>query len=211
MPRLPGPDGRDRIVLAVDVSNWLRPDATTSPERSFCHAYPRGRGHAQMIRAGDTYGSPHLSGYDLLDRTARDPPTAPRRRRNHGDCQPARTVFERLHNAGHWKMGDPDLLVVMDSGYDVTRLTWLLKDLPVTLVARVRSSRVFYAPARKRKGRPRAVAHVAAIAHPGRSRVMAEAHRDHDEQTTNYGRDRDRVRPPAPAPRMPRPLGRPPR
>ncbi|MEZ5086397.1 MAG: transposase [Tessaracoccus sp.] len=46
-----------------------------------------------------------------------------------------KTVFERLHNAGHWKMGDPDLLVVMDSGYDVTRLTWLLKDLPVTLVA----------------------------------------------------------------------------
>ncbi|MEZ5086398.1 MAG: hypothetical protein R2722_09135 [Tessaracoccus sp.] len=31
LPRLPGPDGRDRIVLAVDVSNWLRPDAATSP------------------------------------------------------------------------------------------------------------------------------------------------------------------------------------
>ena len=27
----------DRIVLAVDVSPWLRPDANTSPERSFCH------------------------------------------------------------------------------------------------------------------------------------------------------------------------------
>ncbi|MEZ5084758.1 MAG: hypothetical protein R2722_00395 [Tessaracoccus sp.] len=34
----------------------------------------------------------------------------------------------------------------------MTRLTWLLKDLPVTLVARVRSNRVFYAPAGKRKG-----------------------------------------------------------
>src|SRR6266576_444915 len=28
------PDGR--IRLAVDVSNWLRPDAETSPERLFC-------------------------------------------------------------------------------------------------------------------------------------------------------------------------------
>jgi len=35
------PDGR--IRLAVDVSNWLRPDAATSPERLFCHVYGRGR------------------------------------------------------------------------------------------------------------------------------------------------------------------------
>ena len=26
-----------RIRLAIDVSNWLRPDAGTSPERLFCH------------------------------------------------------------------------------------------------------------------------------------------------------------------------------
>src|SRR6266487_3047979 len=41
------PDGR--IRLAVDVSNWLRPDAETSPERMFCHTYGRGKGQAQMI------------------------------------------------------------------------------------------------------------------------------------------------------------------
>src|SRR5271170_6334843 len=41
------PDGR--IRLAVDVSNWLRPDAQTSPERLFCHCYARGKGNAQMI------------------------------------------------------------------------------------------------------------------------------------------------------------------
>ncbi|WKK23954.1 hypothetical protein QZH56_35615 [Streptomyces olivoreticuli] len=28
-----------RIVLAVDVSPWLRPDAATCPDRSFCHTY----------------------------------------------------------------------------------------------------------------------------------------------------------------------------
>ena len=34
LPTMTGPDGRDRIVLAVDVSNWLRPDAATSPDRA---------------------------------------------------------------------------------------------------------------------------------------------------------------------------------
>jgi len=38
-----------RLVLAVDVSPWLRPDATTSPERLFCHTYGRAKGQAQMI------------------------------------------------------------------------------------------------------------------------------------------------------------------
>ncbi len=41
------PDGR--IRLAVGVSNWLRPDAATSPGRLFCHVYGRGKGQAQMI------------------------------------------------------------------------------------------------------------------------------------------------------------------
>ena len=30
-----------RIVLAVDVSPWLRSDAACSPERLFCHVYGR--------------------------------------------------------------------------------------------------------------------------------------------------------------------------
>ena len=38
-----------RIRLAADVSNWLRPDAETSPDRLFCHCYARGKGNAQMI------------------------------------------------------------------------------------------------------------------------------------------------------------------
>lgn len=40
----------------------------------------------------------------------------------------------------------------MDVGYDVTRLAWLLADLPVILLGRLRSDRVFYGPAGKRKG-----------------------------------------------------------
>jgi hypothetical protein len=47
---LPVPrDAHGRITLAVDVSPWLRPDAATSPDRSFCHVYGRGKGQAQMI------------------------------------------------------------------------------------------------------------------------------------------------------------------
>jgi ABC-2 type transport system ATP-binding protein len=38
-----------RLMLAVDVSNWLRPDAVTSGDRLFCHVYGRGRSAAQMI------------------------------------------------------------------------------------------------------------------------------------------------------------------
>jgi hypothetical protein len=47
---LPVPrDEQGRITLAVDVSPWQRPDAATSPDRSFCHVYGRGKGQAQMI------------------------------------------------------------------------------------------------------------------------------------------------------------------
>ena len=38
-----------RLVLAADVSNWLRPGAATSPDRLFCHVCGRGKGQAQMI------------------------------------------------------------------------------------------------------------------------------------------------------------------
>ncbi|WSS24097.1 transposase [Streptomyces sp. NBC_01190] len=38
-----------RLVLAVDVSPWLRPDAATVPDRSFCHTYGRGNAKHQMM------------------------------------------------------------------------------------------------------------------------------------------------------------------
>jgi hypothetical protein len=38
-----------RLVLAVDVSPWLRPDAATSDARSFCHTYGRGENKHLMI------------------------------------------------------------------------------------------------------------------------------------------------------------------
>ena len=38
-----------------------------------------------------------------------------------------REVVMRIIDAGHWHDGDPDILIVFDSGYDLTRLAccWL--------------------------------------------------------------------------------------
>ena len=42
-----------------------------------------------------------------------------------------RDVVDRLITAGHWQHGDPNVLIVTDTGYDVTRLAFVLADLPV--------------------------------------------------------------------------------
>ncbi len=70
----------------------------------------------------------------------------------------ARDVVDRLIAAGHWHPGDPDILIVSGTGYDVTRLAFLLADLPVELLGRLRSDRVLHVPAPPRlpgtNGRP---------------------------------------------------------
>lgn len=145
---LPVPrDGQGRITLGVDVSPWLRPDAATCPDRSFCHVYGRGKGQAQMI-PGWPYSfvaalEPGRTSWTTLLDAVRL-----------GRCDDAtevtatqvREVVGRLQQAGHWRPGDADILVVFDAGYDVTRLAFLLADLPVELLGRLRSDRVFYSP-----------------------------------------------------------------
>lgn len=47
---LPLPRAADgRLVLAVDITCWLRPDAHTSAERILCHTYGRGKDQHVMI------------------------------------------------------------------------------------------------------------------------------------------------------------------
>ncbi|MFF6984715.1 transposase [Streptomyces sp. NPDC008343] len=47
---VPPPRAADgRLVLAVDVSPWLRLDANTCAERAFCHTSGRGEGKHQMV------------------------------------------------------------------------------------------------------------------------------------------------------------------
>ncbi len=70
-----------------------------------------------------------------------------------------REVVSRLIAAGQWVPADLGILIVFDAGYDVTRLSWLLGDLPVELLGRLRSGRVLYfprrrGPAARRDGRP---------------------------------------------------------
>src|SRR6266576_1942145 len=151
------PDGR--IRLAADVSNWLRPDAVTSPELLFCHCHGRGKGNAQLI-PGWPYSfvaalEPGRTSWTLpLDAVRLGPAddaTAV-------TAAQIREVTGRIIAAGHWRDGDPDILVVFDAGYDLTRLAWLLRDLPVEVTGRLRSDRVMYFPAPPRRpgtgGRP---------------------------------------------------------
>nr|BFE59967.1 hypothetical protein GCM10020063_044930 [Dactylosporangium thailandense] len=69
-----------------------------------------------------------------------------------------RAVLHRLLDAGHWHDGDPDVLVVFDSGYDLARLAFLLADLPVEVLGRLRADRVLRMPVPPRRpgtmGRP---------------------------------------------------------
>lgn len=140
--RLPkAADGR--IVLAVDMSPWLRPDANTSPQRSFCHTYGRGKDQHLMI-PGWPYSvvaaleTGRTSWTALLDAVRLQP-----------DADVAvvttlqiREVVERLIAADQWRTGDADILVVLDAGYDAPRIAHLLDDLPIEILGRMRSDRV---------------------------------------------------------------------
>ena len=158
---LPLPKTADgRIVLAVDVSPWLRPDAPTSPERLFCHVYGRGKGNAQMIpgwpysfvAALETGATSWTALLDAVRLGPADDATAV-------TAAQLRAVIDRLTAVGHWRPGDPDIVIVAGSGYDVSRLAQVLADLPVELVGRLRSDRALRLPTQPRPpgslGRPR--------------------------------------------------------
>jgi hypothetical protein len=111
-----------------------------------------------------------------------------------------REVIARLVAAGHWRQGDLPVVVVFDAGYDVTRLAWLLADLPVELLGRLRSDRVMWLPAPPRRpgtnGRPRKHGRVLALADPA---ACPDPQVTTSTETTRYGTARaaawDRVHP----------------
>ncbi|MEV0136752.1 NF041680 family putative transposase [Dactylosporangium sp. NPDC050688] len=143
MPR--AADGR--IVLAVDVTCWLRPEAHTVPERILCHTYGRGKDQHigvpgwpySFVVALETGRSSWTAPLDAV-RLSPGADLAAVTARQVGD------VVARLLAAGHWRAGDPDIWIVMDAGYDAARLAWLLRDLPVRVLARLRSDRVLRRP-----------------------------------------------------------------
>ncbi|MFG2004781.1 transposase [Spirillospora sp. NPDC048911] len=162
LPPMTGADGRGRIVLAVDVTPWPRPDAACSSRRAFCHTY--GRDHDQHVMIpGWPYSviaaleTGRTSWCQVLDAMRLDP-----------DDDVAvtavqlRTLVERLITTRQWRTGDPDVLAVFDSGYDLARLTFLVADLPVQVLGRLRSDRVL------RRTAPTRAEHV--LAHPAGGR-----------------------------------------
>ncbi|MER5786774.1 NF041680 family putative transposase, partial [Streptomyces mobaraensis] len=145
---VPLPSAADgRLVLAVDVSPWLRPDADTVPDRCFCHTYGYGENKHLMI-PGWPYSvvaaleTGRTSWTAILD-AARLAPGA-----DVADVTTVqiREVVERLVTAGQWKDGDPAVLNVVDAGYDAPRLARALADLPVEILGRTRSDRVMRRP-----------------------------------------------------------------
>jgi hypothetical protein len=99
-----------------------------------------------------------------------------------------RAVVDRLIAAGHWRPGDPEILIVADAGYDITRLAFVLADLPVILLGRLRGDRVLRLPAPARchgtNGRPPKHGGEFALARPGT--WPAPQHTTHNP-TTRYG------------------------
>ncbi|MFD6356642.1 NF041680 family putative transposase [Nocardia tengchongensis] len=143
LPRFP--DGR--LVLAVDVSPWLRSDAACSPDRLFCHVYGRAKSASELI-PGWPYSfvavlEPGSSSWtqilDVVRLGPEDDATAL-------TAAQLRAVVDRLIAGGQWREGDPEIVIVADAGYDVCRLGWMLADLPIEMVGRLRSDRVMRLP-----------------------------------------------------------------
>jgi hypothetical protein len=145
LPRGPG----GRLMIAIDVTAWPRPDAPCSPDRVHCHQHCRCRGKRGKSIPGWPYSIAAALG------TGRTSWTAPLDAvRLGGADDPTeitatqiRELTSRLTTAGHHQPTDPPILFVLDSGYDLPRLQHLLADLPVCLLGRIRSDRVLYHPA----------------------------------------------------------------
>lgn len=148
-----------RLVLAVDVTCRLRPEAHTCPQRILCHTYGRGKDQHMMVpgwpysvivalEAGRSSWTAPLDAVRL----------APGDNAASVTARQIRGVVGRLTAAGHWRTGDPDILLVADAGYDGPRLAHVLADLPITVLVRMRTDRVLHRPVPPQppgtKGRP---------------------------------------------------------
>src|SRR3954470_10233228 len=182
-----------RTVLAVDATAWLRPDAETSPERLFCHVYGRTRETDQLL-PGWPYQlvaaleSGPTSWTALLDAVR----LGPAEDATAVTADQLRAVVGRLRAAGHWSLGDPPMLVVLDAGYDVCRLAFRLPYVPIQLMGRLGAAR-FRLPAvapppadgRRPTGRPRRHGAVMTLADSG---SWPEPSSQTTSETARYGR-----------------------
>ncbi|WP_218009975.1 transposase [Actinomadura kijaniata] len=149
----------DRLQTVLAGLPLPRSDAPCSAERLSCHVHGRAKTASQFIpgwpysfvaalEPGTTSWTAILDGVRLGPADDATAVTAAQ----------LRGVVERLVAAGQWQAGNPHIVIVSDAGYDVTRLEWVPRDLPVELVGRVRSDRVMRLPKPPRQqgtnGRP---------------------------------------------------------
>ncbi|WP_331759615.1 transposase [Streptomyces anulatus] len=78
-------------------------------------------------------------------------PARARGRCDRGHRRPAPCRDGAAHRGRSVDAWDPDITIVMDADYDVTRLAGVLRDLSVELVGRIRSDRVMRCPAPSRE------------------------------------------------------------
>jgi DDE superfamily endonuclease len=149
-------EDRDRTsVYAVDVTSWPRCDAESSPERGYYY-HPSRHSAGQPIVAGWAYQLIAEIGF------ARDTWVAPMDVRrvlpaedaNDVAAEQVRILLGRMHLRGD--AAAP--LFVFDAGYDPVKLQRRLGELPLQLLVRLHSNRVFYAdpetPEKRPVGRP---------------------------------------------------------
>lgn len=138
-----------RLVLAVHVSAWLRPDAPCSPDRLFSHVYGRSGRSSDPFIPGWPYSfvaaleTGRTSWCQLLDavRLGPDDDVA------EVTAAQVRHVVTDLIAQGQWEAGDDDILIVFAAGYDAPRMAHLLGGLPVEVLGHMRSDRVMRRPA----------------------------------------------------------------
>ncbi len=131
-----------------------KPEPCGAPRRAIFGVIPRLR---RSRRAGEVRVAVHSGLAALLRRPpgARghvmdgDPGRGPARargQRDRGHCGPAEGRGRAARCGWPVAVRDPDITIVMDADYDATRPAWVLRDLPVEPVGRIRGDRVKHLP-----------------------------------------------------------------
>jgi hypothetical protein len=136
----------DALFELTDAVLCAPGPVTSLPELSLVPVHRRGHGAMYDALACGRVEFARLRKTVALTRGGSD--------RGHRDPDPG--PVQPIAPGGAWGAGDPPILIAFDAGYDVIGLSFLLTDLPVLLVARIRSDRVLRgpAPAARCDGRP---------------------------------------------------------
>ncbi|MFI2354618.1 transposase [Streptomyces anulatus] len=149
---------RRHCPRAVDTTPWLRLDAATSDQRTFCHTYGRAEGAYELV-PGWSYSIVAALTSGPTSWTA--PLDALRLRPGDHLQQVTADQLHRIVVLGRWKAADVPIRGVADCGYDGPYLAHQLADLPVEVCVRLRGDRVLYCDA------PRAAVPAPKAAGPG--------------------------------------------